>query len=150
MTKTELNKWGKIYEKLLNKYKYRGPKIREYGRTPFWLEREGHREEQSCDDCGGRIVEDHEYVCQDCGLIHDPIVSGSLNAYKNTTESSYRKKIREINHYKRLNKNTMNREKFGKVQILKEVHVKLIKYCKENHIVQYKFVSDLIDKAVSD
>ena len=48
-----------------------------------------------CTECGGRVIEDRELVCEDCGLVQGQILqSKKRSPYLNTRESSYRKENR--------------------------------------------------------
>ena len=105
-----------------------------------------------CESCGGRVIRDKELVCSICGLVQDKILvppANKTSVYKNNTEGEYRKTRRESEFSKKLNKLDRNKKRFTSVRITRESSERLSEYCKINKYIKYKFLTEIIEKAIT-
>ncbi len=105
-----------------------------------------------CESCGGRVIRDKELVCSVCGLVQDKILvppANKTSVYKNNTEGEYRKTRRESEFSKKLHKLDRNKSRFTNVRVTRESSERLTEYCKKNHFIKYKYLTEIIEKAIT-
>ena len=113
-----------------------------------------------CEICGGRVIKDREWVCDNCGLVQGPILIDDTKNLPTHTESKSRKYNREVTWDRKIHKLLhdrayMNaymdhrREEKAIVYIEREVHTRLKKYCVENKIVMYSFISVAVEEELN-
>ncbi|MFX1371349.1 MAG: hypothetical protein ACFFCE_05770 [Promethearchaeota archaeon] len=118
-----------------------------------------HPDIPKCELCGCLLKKDREWVCPNCGLVHDKILNGGTERPGDLSfqsEADFSKFMREsLNDraiHKKLRKKVYFEEYhkdyyqgFKTVNLYVEVHEKLKKFCIRHKIKQYVLISQVLD-----
>ncbi len=122
-----------------------------------------------CEECGGKIIEDGERICSNCGLVEGPVLK-LPKIYSNSVQNEMRKQNNESTHlkeYHRIIHNKAYREQYQKdfkekikennkkyykdkrsVAIKRSVQKRFAKYCKKNKLKQAVFLTILLTETL--